>query len=291
MARVIPSPTQATASTRSYSPARRWYTFRQGALFVAGFATFIVGVFGFVGTLLGDVFYDLRDVVRVVGGMALIVFGLFTLRLVNIPLLYRDTRRDLGAIGTGVGSARSYLTGLAFAAGWTPCIGPFLGAILSMSVTSDLTTRIALLVAYTLGLGIPFLLVAVLADRMVPVLRRMQRHMRMIEIVSGLLLIGIGLALLLGQISQLSAQLAGVTFELESQVLGHAALSVPIAAAAGLLSFLSPCVLPLVPAYIGFIGGVAVNDAAMTDAAMTDAAMTDAAMADAATADAATPNG
>jgi cytochrome c-type biogenesis protein len=119
-----------------------------------------------------------------------------------------------------------------------------------------------LLVAYTLGLGIPFLLVAILADRMVPTLRRMQRHMRAIEIVSGLLLIAVGAALLLGQISQLSASLAGARFELESAVLGNAALSIPVAGAAGLLSFLSPCVLPLVPAYIGFIGGIAVSDAA-----------------------------
>jgi cytochrome c-type biogenesis protein len=74
-------------------------------------------------------------------------------------------------------------------------------------------------------------------------------------------LIGVGAALLLGQISQLSASLASVPFELEYVLLGNAALSVPVAAAAGLLSFLSPCVLPLVPAYIGFISGVAITQA------------------------------
>jgi len=191
----------------------------------------------------------------------LVVFGLFTLRLIHLPFLYSDTRTDLGAIGKGVGSARSYLTGMAFAAGWTPCIGPFLGAILTLSVTNELGPRIALLLAYILGLGIPFLLVAILADRMVPLLRRTQKHMRTIEVISGLLLIGVGAALLLGQISQLSASLAGTRFELDSLVLGNAALSIPVAGAAGLLSFLSPCVLPLVPAYVGFIGGIAVNDA------------------------------
>ncbi|MDW8352849.1 MAG: cytochrome c biogenesis protein CcdA [Anaerolineae bacterium] len=252
----------ARASAAPLTRAQRWHTFAQGLIFVVGFATFIIGVFGFVGTLLGDVFYDSREVVRVLGGVALIVFGLFTLRVINLPFLYSDTRRDLGTIGKGVGAARSYLTGMAFAAGWTPCIGPFLGAILTLSVTSELGARIALLTAYTLGLGVPFLMVAALADRMVPALRRVQRHMRAVEIISGILLIAVGAMLLLGQISQLSASLAGTTFELETQLLGNAALSVPVAAAAGLLSFLSPCVLPLVPAYIGFIGGVAVNDAA-----------------------------
>lgn len=256
---VIQSSVRAAAAP--LTRAQRWNTFKQGLIFVAGFATFIVGVFGFVGTLLGDVFYDLREIVRVVGGIALIIFGLFTLRVVNLPFLYSDTRRDLGTIGSGVGAARSYLTGMAFAAGWTPCIGPFLGAILTLSVTSELGTRIALLAAYTLGLGVPFLLVAALADRTVPALRRVQKHMRAVEIVSGILLIAVGAALLFGQISQLSAALAGTTFELEYQLLGNAALSIPVAAAAGLLSFLSPCVLPLAPAYIGFIGGVAVNDA------------------------------
>jgi len=272
---LTPLPAQANATTRAearaetpvttpakvMTGAQRWRTFGQGLVFLAGFATFIVGFFGFVGTLLGDVVYDARDVVRIVGGVALIIFGAFTLRIVNIPILYRDTRGDFGVTGRAAGGLRSYLTGLGFAAGWTPCIGPFLGAILSMSVTTQLGPRILLLVAYTLGLGVPFLFVAALTDRAVPLLRRVQRHMRLIEIISGVLLIGVGVALLAGQITQLSQVLAGAGSELETLVLGNAALSIPVAAVAGLLSFLSPCVLPLVPAYIGFIGGVAVNDA------------------------------
>jgi cytochrome c-type biogenesis protein len=239
------------------SPARRWHTFVQGLLFVAGFSTFVVGLFGFVGTLLRVL---RREAVRMVGGAVLIAFGLFKLRLLNLPI-HSDTRKDLSSIGQGLGSARSYVAGMAFAAGWTPCIGPFLGAILTLSVTNDLGARIALLFAYVLGLGLPFLFVAGLADRMVPLLRRLQRRARLVEAVSGLLLIGVGAALLLGQISQLSASLASVPFELEYVLLGNAALSVPVAAAAGLLSFLSPCVLPLVPAYIGFISGVAITQA------------------------------
>lgn len=249
----------STSTPTRLSAAQRWHTLTQGALFVAGFAVFILGFFGVAGTVLGDLFYEARDIIRSIGGVVLIVFGLFTLGVVKLPFLYADTRTGLGSAANAVGSMRSFLAGLGFAAGWTPCIGPFLGAILSMSVTVELAERVGLLLAYVLGLGVPFLLVAALADRAIPWLKRVQRHMRLIEVISGVLLIGIGLALLLGQISQLSAQLAGIGFDLETQVLGEAPLSVPVAAAAGLLSFLSPCVLPLVPAYVGFLSGVAVQ--------------------------------
>jgi cytochrome c-type biogenesis protein len=247
--------------TITNAPIQRWHTFVQGLLFVAGFATFVIGLFGFVGTLLGDVFYDMREAVRIVGGAVLIVFGLFKLRLVNLPFLYSDTRTDLSSISEGLGSARSYVAGMAFAAGWTPCIGPFLGAILTLSVTNELGARIALLFAYVLGLGLPFLLVAGLADRVMPLFKQLQKHTRLVEVIGGLLLIGVGVALLLGFVSRLSASLASVPFELEYTLLGDAALSIPVAGVAGLLSFLSPCVLPLLSAYIGFISGVAITQA------------------------------
>ncbi|MDW8053135.1 MAG: cytochrome c biogenesis protein CcdA [Anaerolineae bacterium] len=250
----------AVARTASLTQMQRWYAFRQGVLFVLGFAVFIMGAFGVAGTVLGDVFYEAREAVRVVGGVALIGLGLFTLGVLNIPFLYREMRADLSALHRVAGAAGAFLTGLGFAAGWTPCIGPFLGAILSMSVTTELSTRMVMLLAYVLGLGVPFLMVAALTDRAIPFLRHVQRHTRLIEVISGVLLIGVGVALLVGQISQLSAALAAVPFELEAQVLGEeAVLSIPVAAIAGLLSFLSPCVLPLVPAYLGFIGGVAVQ--------------------------------
>jgi cytochrome c-type biogenesis protein len=240
---------------------RRWSTFVQGIFFVLGFATFVVGVMGLGTTLLGELFFQYRWVIRIVGGIVLIIFGLFTLKIVNIPVLYSDTRRNLGGVSKGVSSVQSYVTGLSFAAGWTPCIGPFLGAILTLGATSkDPFTSLGLLVAYTLGLGIPFLIVAALADRMLPVLNKLKRRMRMIEIVSGLLLIGIGIAMLGDQIGFLSRILSS-TEGLESLLPESLELSIPVAAAAGFLSFVSPCVLPLIPAYLGFIGGWAVNNA------------------------------
>lgn len=250
-------------------PARTHYnrlaTFIQGIFFVAGFGTFIVGFLGLASTALGDIFFDLRPAISVIGGVSMILFGLFTLRVINMPILYSDTRRQINpATSKGASAAQSYLTGLAFAAGWTPCIGPFLGAILTLSVTSELGTRLLLLVAYTLGLGVPFLLVALLADRMTPLLARLKRNIRIVEIISGLLLIGIGVLLISGQMLEVTRALAATSFSPEEAVLGSgtgAAPSIVIAGIAGFLSFASPCVLPLIPAYIGFISGWAVNNA------------------------------
>ncbi len=242
-------------------PLRRASTFLQGVWFVLGFATFIVGVMGLATTALGDVFFEARNVVRIVGGVAMIVFGLFTLGIVRLPILYRDTRSFLG-VQRKVGGVQSYLTGLAFAAGWSPCIGPFLGAILSMAATEDLPVRVGLLFAYTLGLGVPFLLVAAMADRMLPLLARMKRHMHKVEVVSGLLLILVGVVMLSGQITRLSNSLQSLGTGLEGLLPEGLPLSIPVALLAGLLSFASPCVLPLVPAYIGYIGGMAITSAA-----------------------------
>jgi cytochrome c-type biogenesis protein len=258
---VIPSVKTATATIAT---ERRWTTFTQGLFFVAGFGVFIIGFFGLAGTLLGDVLYDAKEVVRFIGGIALILFGLFTLKIVNIPALYGDTRKAFAGTSKQVGAVQSFVTGLSFAAGWTPCIGPFLGAILSLSVTAELGTRLALLTAYTLGLGLPFLLFALLFDRMTPVLNALKRNMRLIEIVSGVLLIAIGIALLSGGVAQLSGQLVAFDLGLDVLVLGETAAAAPTIAAAGVagfLSFVSPCVLPLLPAYLGFIGGWAVNSA------------------------------
>jgi len=255
-----------TQSIANPAPRARWNTVVQSLYFVLGFAVFIVGVFGAVGAL-ADAVYGLKDIIRIAGGVLMILFGLFTLRIINIPILYSDTRRGLTAAGKRVGAAQSFLTGLSFAAGWTPCIGPFLGAILTLSVDSAGALRVFLLAAYTIGLGLPFVLVALLADRMTPLLHFLRRNMRAVELISGMLLIVVGALLIAGLMTELSRAFAGVESALESDFAksigftGVGAPSVLVALVAGFLSFASPCVLPLVPAYLGFISGWAVNSA------------------------------
>ena len=136
-------------------------------------------------------------------GVVVIVFGLHFLHVFRIPFLDREARIETG--DTGGSAFGAYLLGLAFAFGWTPCIGPQLGAILSMAASETSVARgTALLAVYAAGLGLPFLLAAVFLSRAMGVMNRLKRHMGLIEKVMGLLLIAVGLALLTGAFSAFS---------------------------------------------------------------------------------------
>lgn len=136
--------------------------------------------------------------------------------------LFSDTRKQINArVGQGLGS--SALMGIVFAAGWTPCIGPIYGSILTLAAnTGDSTSAGGLLIAYSFGLGIPFLLAALLLDGAQSLLRRLQRHIHKIELVSGTFLIVIGVLVASGQLQQLSltfaTQFADVSYRMEECV-------------------------------------------------------------------------
>ncbi|MCL4167674.1 UNVERIFIED_CONTAM: hypothetical protein GTU68_057649 [Idotea baltica] len=131
------------------------------------------------------------------------IFGLHFLGVFRIPILDREARLDAGDQG---GSALgAYVLGLAFAFGWTPCIGPQLGAILSLAANEASITRgTALLAVYAAGLGIPFLLVALFMQRAMGVMTHLKRHMATIEKAMGVLLLLVGLALVTGAFTTLS---------------------------------------------------------------------------------------
>lgn len=138
-------------------------------------------------------------------------------------MLYADTRRQMVASGQQSYSS-SAIMGVIFAAGWTPCIGPIYGGILTMAATgADIGGSAVLLMAYSLGLGIPFLLTALLLDSAQPALRRLQRHLHKIELVSGIFLIVIGILVASGSLQQLSqnfaTEFADFTYQLEECVI------------------------------------------------------------------------
>lgn len=170
--------------------------------FVLGLSTVFLFL-GFAASAFGAFFLANQQLFSWIAGAVVIVFGLHFLGVFTIPFLNREARLDAGDRG---GSAfGAYILGLAFAFGWTPCIGPQLGMILSLAATEGSVVRgTALLATYAAGLGIPFLLVAAFFPRMQGLMGWMKRHMKVIERVMGALLVLIGLLMLTGGFSAMS---------------------------------------------------------------------------------------
>ncbi|MCB1312757.1 MAG: cytochrome c biogenesis protein CcdA [Sedimentitalea sp.] len=183
------------------SAARRKATLT-ALFFVLGLSTVFLFL-GFTASAFGAFFLQNQELFSKIAGLVVILFGLHFLGILRIPLLDREARMEAGQAG---GSAfGAYLLGLAFAFGWTPCIGPQLGAILSLAASEASVARGTLLLGvYAAGLGIPFLLAAMFLSRSMRVMNRLKRHMRLIERVMGGLLIVVGVALITGAFSTFS---------------------------------------------------------------------------------------
>jgi len=165
--------------------------------FVLGLSTVFLFL-GFTASAFGRFFLSNQDWFIVFAGLVIMVFGAHFIGVYRIGFLDRELRVDAGDRG---GSAfGAYVLGLAFAFGWTPCIGPILGAILSLAASeADMARGTTLLGAYAVGLGIPFLLVAAFFPRLTGVMTWMKRHMDRIEKIMGLLLWTVGLLMLTGE--------------------------------------------------------------------------------------------
>lgn len=182
-----------------------------GLLFVLGFSAVFL-VLGASVTFLGSLFGYARPWIERAGGLLLIAFALVLLGIVRIPGAERDWRVHLA--DKPVGYLGTVLVGVAFGAGWTPCIGPTLGAILTLAGTrGSVAEGTGLLAAYSLGLAVPFLLATVLLDRFLDGFRAFRRWLPWVNRASGVLLLGVGILLLTGAFSDLAALLAGWTPE------------------------------------------------------------------------------
>jgi cytochrome c-type biogenesis protein len=148
-------------------------------------------------------FLQVQDWFTIVAGIVVMIFGAHFIGIYRIGFLDREARMETGDLG---GSAfGAYVLGLAFAFGWTPCLGPILGTILGLAASEASVTRgTVLLAAYAVGLGLPFLLVAAFFPRLNGPLAWMKRHMDRIERISGLLLWTVGLMMLTGQFTAFS---------------------------------------------------------------------------------------
>jgi cytochrome c-type biogenesis protein len=170
--------------------------------FVAGFSAVFIA-FGASATALGQLFLRYRYEANLVAGVIVIAFGLFMLGLWRwVPWLLRDLRPHPQLRGGNPIAA--FLLGVAFAFGWTPCIGPVLGAILAVSAAGTSASGVGLLAAYALGLGVPFLLAALFIDRAARLLGRLRGIGVALQVAGGLVLIAFGVAMITGHVSVLA---------------------------------------------------------------------------------------
>ncbi len=224
-------------------------------LFIAGF-TSVFASLGATASYIGKYLALYKTEINVAGGLLVILLGLHYMGVFRIKFL--DYEKRFNIQGKPFGMIGSYLIGAAFAFGWTPCIGPILSSILLLAANEQtIQGGILLLIVYSAGLGIPFLITGIALNYALSAFKAIKRHYRTVERISGGLLILIGVLIATNQFTRISAQLA--VFDTGIGPASHQVTFVT-AFLGGLLSFISPCVLPLVPAYISYISGVSLDE-------------------------------
>ena len=176
-------------------------------MFIAGFSTVFVVILGSSAQLFGSLFMEYQDIVRKIGGLVIILLGIHIIGLINFNILQRDKRlhffreKPTGLLG-------SFLVGIGFAAGWTPCIGPILSAIFAVAATSENPWSGTLLfIAYSAGLAIPFLLTSLGVNTFLKHFNKLKKHMRIVSIVTGLFLIVTGVLIFFNSLGIIAAYL------------------------------------------------------------------------------------
>jgi cytochrome c-type biogenesis protein len=181
----------------------RWSTFSHGVAFVIGFSAVFI-LLGAAASVVGALLYDLRIWIARIGGVVVIIFGLHTMGVINIPFLDYDTRRQVNP-DPRLGYLSSGLMGVFFSAGWAPCVGPVLGAVLTLALNSaQLQLGVILLTAYSAGLAIPFLIAALGIGKFAQVIRRYSKAIHYLAIGTGILLVILGVMLLTGTLERLA---------------------------------------------------------------------------------------
>jgi cytochrome c-type biogenesis protein len=180
----------------------RWQIMLHAVFFVLGFSLIFVAL-GATASSLGDYLRSNQVMVRRVAGILLILAGLQVSGVLRIVPLMRERRMEVDRGDPAL--LKSALIGMAFGAGWTPCVGPFLGSILTLAAsTGSLREGVLLLLIYSFGLGMPFLITGLLIDRVTPAFRRISRYLPLINLASGAMLVVMGLLVLSGTLVRLA---------------------------------------------------------------------------------------
>ncbi len=242
---------------------RNFSIFYCSLFFVLGFSI----VFSLLGvllqTVLSKVAYDVQIWLSRIGGIMIILFGIYLIGLLDLPILSREYKFKIGNFKSRYFT--SFLFGSAFAVGWTPCVGPLLGAIIVLAASNP-SGAFALMLSYSLGLGIPFLLVGLFTNQANAFIKKSSKILKYLDYIFGMILIIIGILVFTNNLSNI-ANLGFVSQILISLNLGSSAtlgnsfaLNILIAFFAGLASFLSPCVLPIIPGFLAYLASAAIKE-------------------------------
>lgn len=233
---------------------RRTVIFLNSVAFVLGF-TFVFSLVGvLLQTLLSSVAFDAVNILRSVGGIIIILFGalLIVSLKYRVPFLASEHKLKVRRFSNSYIS--SFVFGTAFAIGWTPCVGAILGAIYTLAAVSP-GLGFLLLFAYSLGIGVPFLIAGAFTSRISGFLEKSQNVLKYFNIIGGLLLMMIGALVLFNYIGILASFFVGAeTMSVTGQ------LNFFIAFLAGIITFISPCILPLLPAFFSYMAGTTASE-------------------------------
>ncbi len=190
---------QVTAEGKSFNVGRK--IMLSALAFVFGFATVFI-MLGASASFLGQTLVDYFDILKYLAGATIILMGLHFLGIFRISMLYKQAKVEVQRKPAGIGGA--YLVGLAFAFGWTPCVGPVLASILFVAGAEESAAQGALLLAvYSAGIGIPFLLAAGFAGPFVTFMQKFSKHMSKVEKIMGIMLVLTGIAIMTGYMQEL----------------------------------------------------------------------------------------
>lgn len=180
----------------------QFLTITQSIAFILGFSAVFISL-GASSSAIGRFLFDYQEWIRIIGGILVIIFGLFVAGFLKMDFLMRDRKFHLS--GKPAGYIGTFIVGMTFAAGWTPCIGPILGTILVYASSKASTVYgLKLLAVYSAGLALPFFLSSLAINSFLSYSKKMLRYMRVIMVISGILLILFGIMLLTNRIRELS---------------------------------------------------------------------------------------
>ncbi len=235
--------------------------FLNSAFFVLGFTLVFSTVGILLQTVLSSASLEAVNTVRLAGGSVIVAFGVLMLASAKYAIPFFSAEHKVHVRKFRNSYLTSSVFGIAFALGWTPCVGAILGSVYTLAAVSPGLGFLYLL-AFSLGLGIPFLIAGAFISRVSGFLKKAGRFLRYFNIVSGLFLIAIGLLVVTNYIGFLQIFLNNVgPLAALANPLGGFQLSFLIALSAGFLTFISPCILPLLPAFLAYVSGTSAEEA------------------------------